>query len=211
MTFKEFFTLKKNKLFWLNLLGMIVAAFLVVFIVLKSLDAYTRHGEAIVVPNAKGMNLAQARVLFNNEGLDFVVSDSTYVKNERAGIILEHSPQSGQKVKKGRVIYLTINTLNVPMQAIPDVADNSSLRQAQARVLAAGFKLNASELITGERDWVYGIKYNGNMLKPGDKVPIGSSLTLVVGDGTREDTELGEPLPLHVPVTNTLSSEESFF
>ena len=40
------------------------------------------------------------------------------------------------RVKEGRIIYLTINAINIPLQAVPDVADNSSLRQAEARILA---------------------------------------------------------------------------
>jgi Uncharacterized protein conserved in bacteria len=193
MKFKEFFSFKKNKFFWLNIIAMIVVAIALVLIVLKSLDIYTHHGEAIAVPDAKGMSISQARALFENAELELVISDSTYVKDQPAGIVLDHSPQSGQRVKKGRVISLTINTLNTPLQLIPDVADNSSLRQAQARILASGFKLDKSEFISGERDWVYGVKYNKKMLKPGDKVPVGASLTLVVGDGTREDTEIGIP------------------
>ena len=89
----------------------------------------------------------------------------------------------GQKVKEGRIIYLTINTLNIPLRPVPDVADNSSMRQAQAKILAAGFKLSENEMIPGEKDWVYGVKYMGRQLEMGDKVPVGATLTLLVGDG----------------------------
>ena len=100
-------------------------------------------------------------MLLRNHGLVCVVSDSNYVKNKPAGSILELTPSAGQKVKEGRTIYLTINTLDVPLRLVPDVADNSSVRQAQAKILAAGFKLSESELISGEKDWVYGVKYKG--------------------------------------------------
>lgn len=66
---------------------------------------------------------------------------------------------------------------------MPDVADNSSLRQAEARILASGFKLAEIEYIPGERDWVYGVKYKGRQLSIGEKVPTGAVLTLMVGDG----------------------------
>lgn len=75
------------------------------------------------------------------------------------------------------------------MRAIPDVADNSSLRQAQAKVLAAGFKLTEIQLMNGEKDWVYGIKYQGRSLEAGDKVPLGAALTLMVGNGENEPLE----------------------
>ena len=80
-------------------------------------------------------------------------------------------------------IYLTINTIEVPLHIVPDVADNSSLRQAEARILASGFKLAEIQYIPGEKDWVYGVKYKGRQLSIGEKVPTGAVLTLMVGDG----------------------------
>ena len=165
MTIKEFFSFKANKYFWLNLMAMVAVVCLLFFGVLKWLDSYTRHGEAVVVPNVKGMTIDEAEMLFRNHGLVCVVSDSSYVKNKPAGSILDVTPSVGQKVKEGRIIYLTINTLNIPLRPVPDVADNSSMRQAQAKIL------------------VYGVKYMGRQLEMGDKVPVGATLTLLVGDG----------------------------
>ncbi|MSH98959.1 PASTA domain-containing protein, partial [Escherichia coli] len=175
MTIKEFFSFKTNKYFWLNLIAMMAVVILLLFGVLKWLDVYTRHGEAVVVPDVKGMTVGEAEMLLRNHGLVCVVSDSNYVKNKPAGSILELNPSAGQKVKEGRTIYLTINTLDVPLRLVPDVADNSSVRQAQAKILAAGFKLSENELISGEKDWVYGVKYKGRQLNMGDKVPVGAT------------------------------------
>lgn len=60
MTIKEFFSFKTNKYFWVNILVMIVAVVLIVFGVMKWLDVYTRHGEAVVVPDVKGMTVDEA-------------------------------------------------------------------------------------------------------------------------------------------------------
>ena len=183
MTIKEFFSFRQNKYFWANLIAMIIVVALALFGVLKGLDIYTRHGEAVVVPNVKGMGVAEAEKLFRNQGLSCIVSDSSYVKNLPAGCILDYNPSAGQKVKEGRTIYLTINTLSTPLQAVPNVADNSSMRQAQARLLASGFKLAENQYIPGEKDWVYGVKYKGHTLTNGEQVPVGATLTLIVGDG----------------------------
>ena len=58
MTIKEFFSFKQNKFFWINLIAMVIVVALVLFGVLKGLDIYTSHGEAVVVPNLKGMVVA---------------------------------------------------------------------------------------------------------------------------------------------------------
>ena len=171
MTFKEFFSFRKNKLFWGNIAAMIIVVVGLVFGTLKALDVYTRHGEAVVVPNVKGMNLREAQTLFAERELLFEVADSNYVKTLPAGCILDYNPVAGQRVKKGR------------MQEVPDVADNSSVRQAEARLLAAGFRLTSNDSIPGEKDWVYAVKYQGDSLAIGTKVPTGAILTLVIGNG----------------------------
>lgn len=183
MTIKEFFSFQQNKYLWVNLIAMVIVVFVLIFVVLKGLDIYTRHGEAVVVPDVKGMGVAEAEKVFRNNGLTCVVADSTYVKNLPAGSILEYNPAAGQKVKEGRTIYITINALDIPLMTVPDVADNSSLRQAEARLLASGFKLAQIQYVAGEKDWVYGVKYKGRQLATGDKVPNGSTLTLMVGNG----------------------------
>ena len=107
--------------------------------------------------------------------------------------------------------------INVPLQVVPDVADNSSLRQAEARILASGFKLNDIQYVPGEKDWVYGVKYRERMLAIGDKVPMGATLTLMVGDGNREvlegdslsaDESMGNP---DEAVSEGSAADESWF
>ena len=45
------------------------------------------------------------------------------------------------------------------------------------------------QTVSGEKDWVYGVKYQGRQLMAGDKVPLGASLTLMIGNGTTEFLE----------------------
>lgn len=182
ISLKDFFSFKNNRFFWLNLIAMPVFVIAVILGVLHWLDSYTLHGESIIVPNVNGLPLKQAEKEFAKKNLKFVVVDSNYVKGMTAGAILDQKPVGGAKVKKGRTIYLTINTDEVPKVAIPDIIDNSSHRQAEARLRAMGFKITAPEFIEGEKDWVYGIKYNGKELTSGEKIPREAVLTLCVGD-----------------------------
>lgn len=208
MTIKEFFSFKTNKYFWVNIIAMIVVVVIILFVALKGLDTYTHHGEAVVVPDVKGMTVEEASKMFRNHGLTCIVSDSSYMKNKPAGIILDLNPGAGQKVKEGRTIYLTINTLNVPLRPVPDVADNSSVRQAQAKILAAGFKLNEIQIVSGEKDWVYGVKYQGRQLKAGEKIPLGAALTLLAGNGT-SDTLDADSLDVESGAAEPTVSESS--
>lgn len=183
ISFKEFFSFKRNRFFWLNLIAMIVVVIAAAWGTLHWLDNYTRHGEAITVPNVKGLPLRQAENEINKQGLNAIAIDSSYVKGVPAGAVLEQTPDGNSKVKSGRTIYLTINTSDVPKIAIPDIVDNSSYRQATARLRAMGFKLTKPELIDGEKDWVYHVKYNEKKLNAGDRIPREATLTLCIGAG----------------------------
>lgn len=184
ITFKDFFSFKNNRFFWINIIAMILVVIVVIFGALKWLDSYTRHGDAIEVPNVKNINVDEAEVMLNNRELSLVVIDSTYKKDLPAGTVLEQNPVPGSKIKKGRAIYVTINSDRVPLVAIPDIVDNSSLRQAEAKLKAMGIKLTEPQYISGEKDWVYGLSYRGRQLNTGDRVPREAILTLTAGNGS---------------------------
>lgn len=61
MTIKDFFSFRQNRFFWANILAMAVVVVGLLFGVLKGLDIYTRHGEAVIVPDVKGMGVEEAR------------------------------------------------------------------------------------------------------------------------------------------------------
>ena len=182
ISLKDFFSFKNNKVFWVNLIAMPIVVIAIIFGVLHWLDTYTHHGESIIVPNINGLPLEEAGKELSKKNLELEVVDSNYVKGMPAGAVLEQQPVAGAKVKIGRTIYLTINTGEIPKIAIPDIIDNSSYRQAEARLRAMGFKLTEPEYIEGEKDWIYGIKYNGKELTSGEKIPREAVLTLCVGD-----------------------------
>lgn len=182
VTFKEFFSFKSNRFFWLNLIAMVVVLVGAVYGTLVGLDVYTHHGESYVVPDVKNKQWAQAEILLRDKRMQGVIIDSTYVKGLPAGIIIDQTPAGGSRVKEGRTVYLTVNTSQVPMVKIPDIIDNSSARQAAAKLKAMGFRLTDPEFVPGEQDWVYGIKYVGRQLYSGEQVPREALLTLCVGD-----------------------------
>ena len=182
ISLKDFFSFKINRAFWLNLIAMPIVVVAVIIGVLNWLDEYTHHGQSIIVPNVKGLPIKQAENEFGKKNLKVAVVDSNFVKGMPAGAVLEQKPEGGAKVKTGRTIYLTINTAEMPKVTIPDIIDNSSYRQAEARLRALGFKLTAPEYISGEKDWVYGVKYQDKELLSGEKIPREAVLTLCIGD-----------------------------
>ena len=189
MKAKEFFGKFLSLYLWGNLLAMVLVVIALCFGVKYGLEAYTHHSESVDVPNLMRKNASDARRLLAEKGLELVVSDSGYNKGLPADCILLQTPNPGMKVKLGRTIYVTVNSPSSPTFPIPDIVDNSSYREAEARLTALGFKLLPPKRIMGERDWVYGILCRGRQVNTGDQVSIESPLTLLIGNGQYGEDE----------------------
>lgn len=183
----DFFAKLTSRYLWGNLLAMAVVTAVVALGVRVGLDLYTHHGESIPIPNVQRKSYDTARQMLDNLGLEVVVSDTGYVKSLPPGCILAQSPEAGVQVKSGHVVYLTVNASHSPSITLPDVIDNSSLREAMARLTAIGFRLGQPEYIPGERDWVYGILADGRRVSAGDKIPVDATLVIQVGNGQRAE------------------------
>lgn len=187
MTIKEFTQKVFSTAVWGNCLGVVVTAALLAGGTLFYLQYYTRHGEVLEMPNLHGQSADVATRKLRALGLRAEVADTGYVRNLPAGVILEQSIAAGTEIKPGRLVALTINSSGSPSIALPDLADNSSQREAQAKLTAIGFRIAPAEYIEGEKEWVYGIKVNGRTVSAGTRVPAGSAITLVVGNGKTEE------------------------
>lgn len=185
---------KPLKALLINLVAMAAVVVIAVLITFRWIDNYTEHGVAIVVPDITGLQEEEAISKLAQSHLTGVIDDHTYIKGVPVGEITGQRPAANAKVKRGRKIYLTVSSGNQPMIAVPDIADNSSLRQAESRLRAAGFKLTPHDTIDGELDWVYGVRYNGRELKGEEQVPEGAELTLIIGGGNKQAADtLGIP------------------
>jgi beta-lactam-binding protein with PASTA domain len=183
MKTKEFFGKFCSKFLFWNLIAMALVVILLVVGVNYGLDWYTHHGESIRVPNIEGMRIDKARETMEECGLEIVVTDSGYNRRLPADCVLTQNPGAGLTVKSGHIIYVTINSSNSPSVAIPDVVDNSSYREAEAKLISLGFKVLPPQYVTGEKDWVYGVSCNGRKVSTGERISIEQPLTLLVGSG----------------------------
>ncbi len=175
-----------------HLLAMALVVILLCLIAGFGLDLYTFHGESIPVPDIKGKSFEKAAEELDDLGLVIEVGDSGYNKQLPANTILAQTPGDSICVKRGHIVYVTVNSPSSPSFAIPDLVDNSSVREAQARLTAIGFQLTAPYPVDGEKDWVYGIICRGRQISNGDRVSTDHPLTLLVGRGTQDDmNELG--------------------
>lgn len=185
----EFFKKLTGRYLWGNIFAM--GAVLAVFVIALQvgINLYTHHGERIAVPNIYKMQYEKAADLIDDLDLEIVVTDTGYIKTLPPGVILEQMPKAGTYVKSGRIIYVTINATSTPTMALPDIIDNSSYREAIARLKGMGFKVGEPQYVPGEKDWVYGVLVNGRNVATGSRIPIEAVLIIQVGNGQRDASD----------------------
>ncbi len=190
MNTSNFFSKLKSKYLWGNLLAMAITAVVLVVGVKLGLDVYTHHGESIEIPNLKGKSVTEAERILSDLDMVVEVTDTGYVKTLPADAVLEQSPAAGARVKSGHIVRLTINASKSPTITLPDIIDNSSLREALAKLTAMGFKVGIPEFVPGEKDWVYGVLVKGKNVQAGDRISIDDMVVIQAGSGMldAEDT-----------------------
>jgi eukaryotic-like serine/threonine-protein kinase len=182
-------------------IGIIFASFLVLFLTFffVYLPWSTNHGQAITVPDLKDMSIEQMKTALDDRNLDYEVQDCTFVANVKPLTVVSQYPKAGSSVKSGRKIYLTITSETAPMVKMPDILGRS-VSSAKNQLLSSGLQSGEVKYIPRiEENTVLELELNGNKIKPGDPLPKGSKITLLVGDGladqmTETPTLIGMPL-----------------
>ena len=201
-----------NKIFrlpvYVHLLAISVMTCVAVYIVLKSIDAYTNHNQAVTVPDVRGLQIEEAAPFLERSLLRYEIIDSVYAKREMPGAIIELMPEANSKVKKNRVIYITINAKTEETAPIPEI-EEISYRQAYALLKARGFVDVEYKYVTGEfLDLAIGVEYSGQMISSGTRVPLTAKLILVISDGNILKQE-GDSITGEKP--EIIVSDESWF
>lgn len=167
----------------INLLVAIVLTIAIIFGTLRWLDSYTRHNEAVIVPDVKGLSLEEADEFFRNSKLRYNVVDSVFSKDVAPGTIVELVPVAGSKVKEDRIVFVTINAQTSQMAKIPEIQD-LSFRQAYALLRSIGFTSVEIEYVAGEyKDLAVAVELNQRPLEKGEYVPLNAPLTLKISSG----------------------------
>ncbi|RZA00551.1 MAG: PASTA domain-containing protein [Sphingobacteriaceae bacterium] len=178
----KFWAYLKTSSFRNTILLAAASVFAVVMIAFFSLSYYTRHGSGIPVPTLKGMDIAKAISMLEEQGFNYQV-DSVYIADQLPGTVIEQDPDAGTNVKVNRVIYLTMVTQLAPTVALPDLEQNN-YREALATLANYGLKLGDTIYRSDiARDRVLEVRLGGRVLTAGTKIPKGSFLDLVLGDG----------------------------
>jgi beta-lactam-binding protein with PASTA domain len=184
-----------SKQFAINL-GVIILVYVIGYITLTTcLTSRTNHGDKIKVPNLVGKNQNNVKNLLSDTGLEYEVLDSLYEPTKVAGTILSQDPEpttvTDIYVKPGRSIKLRVSK-RTQLLEMPGLIDKSQ-RFAETILRSRGFRYKLEYKATREAHGaILEQLYKGKPIAEGTRIPIGSSIKLIVG---RDEAGVPQALP----------------
>ncbi len=185
---------------------LIILIYVIGIFALKSCLSYsTSHGEKIEVPNLIGKNQNNLKKVLEKSGLDYEVLDSIYDPSKVEGTVLAQDPEasalSDVYVKSTHVVKVRVSkrTQLVEMPALVD----KSQRFAASVLKSRGFRYRLEYKPSLEAHGaILQQLYKNKPVRAGKRLPIGSTIKLIVGRG-----EAG--IPQDLPNLYGLSIEEA--
>jgi beta-lactam-binding protein with PASTA domain len=189
-----------QKPLWQNILIGIGFLFLLLIVFFLSLGWITGFGKTAKVSSVVGQSYVAAQQQLEKEGFEVVILDSLYVDSVAKLAVIRQTPEADEIVKAGRTIYLTINRMVPPQVEMPSLV-GFSLKSAELYLQSLQLKLGA---ITYKPDFarnaVLDQLFNGVPIAQGVKIPLGSTISLVIGTGLGgEETDVPNLVGLTYP------------
>ncbi|HUX84849.1 MAG TPA: PASTA domain-containing protein, partial [Chitinophagaceae bacterium] len=190
--------------FWVNFLAAIILVFFIGFLFFVSLGFITKHGDTVRVPDVEGKSVGDARSLLQAGGFRVVIQDSLYTDSLPALTVLRQSPSSDAQVKVNRTVFLTINKVQPPMVAMPNLISysfRSAVMTLESERLVMGDTLYRADFAMNT---VLDQLYQGHPIAAGTLIPEGSQISLVLANGVGDT-----PMPVPNLIGKTLDEAKS--
>ena len=164
-----------------NLLKAVILIGVIVVGVSAGLYFYTGHNKEIEVPELTMLSAEEAARVAEQSGMRVEVTDSVFVQRMAGGAVFRQNPTAGSRVKKGRLIRLSINA-HIPRQVSMPNLVGYSMRQAKAELASRGLNLGKLEYVSDmATNNVLKQLYRGQEIAAGTPVRSEASIDLVVG------------------------------
>ena len=188
MSLKDFLT---SRVFLKHLVLAILLILIIITITLQQLKSYTRHGQSFPVPNFEGLTIREIELSAEQNEMLYEIIDSVHFDGAKPGVVVEQVPEANSRVKRNRVIFLTINSTVPEKVTLPKLTD-ISFRQVQALIENCGIILgNISYEPSEYNNLILRVEQYARELKQGDIVYKGSSVDLIIGSSSgNQDTPL---------------------
>lgn len=178
---KEFFAFIKSKQFFLHFGIATLTVIVTLWILVKSLNSYTQHGESVEVPDFKGKSIKELEAFITGKDLRYQIIDSIYAPKEKPGVVIRQDPETKTRVKRNRTVYLYVTGFQPPQLVMPKLIDRSA-RQAVLMIESYGLKVGKITEVSGDCNGCVLEQYaNGKKIEPGAMVKKGTVISISIG------------------------------
>lgn len=175
---------------WKKVGTVLVISFGILLIVYFIMDliimpAYTRHGQAIRVPDLTSLHYEDAREQLKRLDLQIVEETKKYDPGNiyPIGTIMTQNPRQGSTVKKGRRIYVVVSK-GEPLIEMPDLKGRSE-RNAIFMIKNLGLELRSVNY--EHSDFYHEGVVSGQNVPSGSEIKYATSIDVVVSLGRLPD------------------------
>ena len=194
---------KVRRSFWFNLIAVTAVFFVIYILFFLMLSFFTHHGESVTIPNLRGKSMDAAINQLHQMHFEVQV-DSTYDPNAKPMVVLKQVPDTGSVVKTGRIVMITVNSVTALRVPMPNLI---SLSYRSAEML-----LRNNKMFVGDTTYVPDIArgaikeqlFKGQPIRPGEMIPQGSKISLVIGNGLG-NTEFDVPDVVRMTVDEAMA------
>lgn len=177
-----------NRPLWVNTIVAILLTVVLILVLFLSLGIITGHGEYEKVPNVEGKSLYEAKNILERMGYKVIVSDSVYDKTLPGLTVKKQNPESEAEVKHGRTIFLSVNRSVPPKIDMPSLI-GLSYKYAGIYLQTLGLQMgDTTYRLDFAKNTVLDQLLNGESIKPGSKITLGSKIDFILGTGVVDST-----------------------
>ena len=147
---------------------------------------HTNHKQLIDVPKLLNKSFQEAHNELSKLNLKYLIindENRDYNPNFKTRSVTSQNPLPNDKVKEGRVIYLTINADEIPITIFPNIFDQPF---RYAKSLLESVNLNINNIYYKNdiaKNVILKSEYEGVEIKKSDSLPIFSSVDLYIETG----------------------------
>jgi beta-lactam-binding protein with PASTA domain len=196
--FRNLWQFLKSRKFLINFGISLLAGLIVIWLIFKWLDIFTRHGQTIQVPNFVNLNVKQLNDFIKDKDVSYSIVDSIYDPTKPKGVVTRQEPDAGSAVKTGRTIYLYTTSYLPPKISMP-LLEGLSLRAAVAMLQSRGLSMKGGKPHPTRDKSCNGCivraEFNGKRIEKGTLIEKGSAIDLYLGTGSDGDggEDIGVP------------------